>query len=74
VHLTHLGHPIVGDDKYGDFALNKYVAAAKHGGLKRMFLHARLLAFPHPTSGETLVIEAPLPADLLRYLAHVRKG
>ena len=74
VHLAHLGFPIIGDDKYGDFALNKHVAAAKNGGLKRMFLHARLVAFQHPLSGEKLVIEAPLSADLVRYLAHVRHG
>ena len=41
----HAGHPVVGDDKYGDFALNK--ALAKRG-LKRMFLHARALGFDHP--------------------------
>ena len=74
VHLAHLGFPIIGDDKYGDFALNKYVAATKHGGLKRMFLHARLMAFSHPISGARLVIEAPLSADLARYLTHVRGG
>ena len=74
VHLAHLGFPIVGDDKYGDFTLNKYVAAAKHGGLKRMFLHARMTAFAHPISGERLVIEAPLSADLVRYIAHIRNG
>ena len=74
VHLAHLGFPIIGDDKYGDFALNKYVAAAKHGGLKRMFLHARSMAFAHPVSGERLVIEAPLSADLLRFLRHLRNG
>ncbi len=74
VHLAHLGFPIIGDDKYGDFVLNKYVAAAKHGGLKRMFLHARSIAFPHPLSGEKIIIEAPLSADLVRYLLHVRAG
>ena len=73
VHLAHLGFPIIGDDKYGDFALNKQVAAVKNGGLKRMFLHARLMAFQHPVSGEKLVIEAPLSADLVRYLGHVRR-
>jgi 23S rRNA pseudouridine955/2504/2580 synthase len=45
----------------------------KNGGLKRMFLHARLMAFQHPISGAKLVIEAPLSADLVRYLAHVRE-
>ncbi len=72
VHLASLGHPIIGDDKYGDFALNKHVAAVRNGGLKRMFLHARLMAFPHPLTGQDLRIEAPLPADLSRYLTHLR--
>ncbi|MEQ1591499.1 MAG: RluA family pseudouridine synthase [Thiobacillaceae bacterium] len=61
VHASHLGFPIVGDDKYGDFALNKRLVAH---GLKRMFLHAAKLVFTHPISGEPLQIEAPLPADL----------
>ena len=74
VHLAHLGFPIIGDDKYGDFTLNKHVAALGNGGLKRMFLHARRIAFAHPISGAKLVIEAPLSADLERYLVHVRKG
>ena len=56
VHLAHAGYPIVGDDKYGDFALNK---ATK----KRLLLHAAKLSFRHPVSGERLKLEAPLPAD-----------
>lgn len=61
VHLAHLGFPLAGDDKYGDFAWNK--ALAKEG-LKRMFLHAQRLAFTHPVSGERVAFEAPLPPDL----------
>ena len=61
VHLAHLGHPVLGDDKYGDFELNK--ALRKHG-LKRMFLHARALAFAHPVTGEQVRLEAALPRDL----------
>jgi 23S rRNA pseudouridine955/2504/2580 synthase len=72
VHLAHLGFPIIGDDKYGDFALNKIAQAVKNGGLKRMFLHARLIRFVHPLSGEVLTIESPQPADLTRYLAFLR--
>jgi 23S rRNA pseudouridine955/2504/2580 synthase len=72
VHLASMGFPIIGDDKYGDFAHNKRIAAVRNGGLKRMFLHARLMAFPHPVSGERLLIEAPLAPDLQRYLAHLR--
>ncbi len=65
VHLTHLGFPIAGDDKYGDFELNR--ALAKRG-LKRMFLHAGELEFAHPLSGEALKLHAPLPEDLSRFL------
>ncbi len=72
VHLAHLGFPIIGDDKYGDFALNKIAQAVKNGGLKRMFLHARLIRFVHPLSGEILTIESPPPPDLTRYLAFLR--
>ena len=61
VHLAHLKHPVLGDDKYGDFELNK---ALRKQGLKRMFLHARSLAFRHPLTGEALRIESPLPKDL----------
>ncbi|MEO8848136.1 MAG: RluA family pseudouridine synthase [Casimicrobiaceae bacterium] len=64
VHLTHLGFPLAGDDKYGDFAWNRELAKA---GLKRMFLHAARLALAHPLTGEPLVLESPLPADLAAY-------
>jgi 23S rRNA pseudouridine955/2504/2580 synthase len=61
VHLAHLGFPIVGDDKYGDFDLNKRLAKQ---GVKRMFLHAWRLAFVHPLTSEKLKLEAPLPPEL----------
>ena len=66
VHLTHEGHPILGDDKYGDFALNKALARGSTvQGVKfeRMFLHARHLRIPHPVSGDELCLEAPLPPE-----------
>ncbi len=71
VHLTHAGHAIVGDPKYGDFALNKAVArgAAVPGArFERMFLHARRLRFVHPSSGEPLELEAPLPDACKHFL------
>ncbi|MEI6737514.1 MAG: RluA family pseudouridine synthase [Pseudomonadota bacterium] len=68
VHLASLGFPIIGDDKYGDFALNKHVAAIKNGGLKRMFLHAQSMTFNHPLTGEKMCVEAPMPKDLRHYL------
>jgi 23S rRNA pseudouridine955/2504/2580 synthase len=60
VHLAHEGHPIAGDPKYGDFALNRALARGEHR-FARMFLHARQLAFDHPASGERITIEAALP-------------
>ncbi len=70
VHLAHLGCPIVGDDKYGDFALNRRVAKGGAGGplLRRMFLHAARLALAHPRSGEPLTLEAPMPADCAAFV------
>jgi 23S rRNA pseudouridine955/2504/2580 synthase len=66
VHLAHEGHGIVGDAKYGDFALNKALARGELvAGCKfeRMFLHARLLSFDHPASGERIELNAPLPPE-----------
>jgi 23S rRNA pseudouridine955/2504/2580 synthase len=61
VHLAHLRHPVLGDDKYGDFELNKRL---RKEGLKRMFLHAASLGLAHPATGQALRLEAPLPKDL----------
>ncbi len=69
VHLAHLGLPIVGDAKYGDFALNKALARAKAvPSLKRMFLHAYRLRLAHPLTGEPLQFDAPLPADCRSFI------
>ncbi len=69
VHLAHAGHPVLGDDKYGDFALNHQLAKA---GVKRLFLHASRLAFPHPLTRERMDLQAPLPADIQSFIdAHV---
>jgi 23S rRNA pseudouridine955/2504/2580 synthase len=65
VHLSHLGFPIAGDDKYGDFSLNKGLQKA---GLGRMFLHAARLSLPHPLSNAPLALESPLPADLRNFI------
>lgn len=65
VQLAHLGFPILGDDKYGDFALNK--ALAKQG-LKRMFLHSVETKLKHPLSGEKLQLLASLPAELSKFM------
>ena len=65
VHLAHLGFPLAGDDKYGDFALNKSLPKA---GLKRMFLHAARLAMTHPLTGTMLDLESQLPPELHSFL------
>jgi 23S rRNA pseudouridine955/2504/2580 synthase len=61
VHLASQGHPIAGDDKYGDFDANKALARA---GLKRMFLHAWRLEFGHPATSERPTLVAELPPEL----------
>ena len=71
VHLADAGHVIVGDPKYGDFALNKALArgAAVPGTrFERMFLHAGRLSFSHPASGERVVLDAALPQACTRLL------
>src|SRR5215831_9575219 len=71
VHLTHLGFPLAGDDKYGDFAWNRALAK---DGLKRMFLHAHRIRFVHPQDGRELVIASPLPQDLAAFVARLDDG
>lgn len=68
VHLAHLGFPILGDEKYGDFSLNKNL---KRDGLKRMALHAWRMAFKHPLTAEPLTCMANLPDELASYIATV---
>ncbi|MCU0951180.1 MAG: RluA family pseudouridine synthase [Burkholderiaceae bacterium] len=68
VHLAHLGYPIVGDDKYGDFDLNKRAARgdlpqAPGARLARMFLHAHATRFAHPVGGAPIDLVAPLPRE-----------
>lgn len=75
VHLAHLGRPIAGDDKYGDFALNKRIArggASTGPAFKRMFLHAARLQFAHPRSGDAVDLVAPLPPECARFLDRLR--
>lgn len=61
VHLASAGHPIAGDDKYGDFERRRLLA--RHG-LRRMFLHAWRLRCTHPATGEPLALQANLPPEL----------
>jgi 23S rRNA pseudouridine955/2504/2580 synthase len=68
VHLAHLGFPILGDEKYGDFALNREL---KRTGLKRMALHAWRMALRHPLTGAPLECIAPLPESIAGFIAAV---
>ncbi len=65
-HLASIGHPVAGDRKYGDFSFNREAKA--RFGLKRLFLHAERLEFPHPQHGGKVLVEAPLPGELLEVL------
>ncbi|MFL9501721.1 RluA family pseudouridine synthase [Rhodopseudomonas palustris] len=74
VHLAHLGHPLLGDDVYGPHfktKANQLAPAARSAlsELGRQALHAYLLTLEHPSSGEVLTWESPLPADLAQLQA-----
>jgi len=68
VHAKHIGHPLAGDDKYGQRAFNKQM---KKAGLKRLFLHAWKLGITHPNTNEALQIEAPIPMPLQTFICNM---
>ena len=70
VHLSASGFAIAGDDKYGDFALNRALLKADNtrGALKRMFLHAHQITFAHPETGKSMTLNASLAAECERFL------
>jgi len=61
VHAVHAGHPIAGDDRYGDPDFNETMAGY---GLRRMFLHAAAVSFDWPGTGTPFAVSAPLPEEL----------
>jgi 23S rRNA pseudouridine955/2504/2580 synthase len=69
VHAAWLGHPIIGDDRYGDDKINQ---AFKKRGYQRLFLHAVRLKFNHPLTGEVLNMQAPLPKNLTDLIDYER--
>jgi len=75
VHLSASGFPIVGDDKYGDFTLNKALQKAdgERIAFKRMFLHAQQITFIHPDSGKSVTLKAALPPECQRFLQSLEK-
>lgn len=78
VHLASLGAPIVGDDKYGDFELNKKLACSSNFGVEkmkgdrafinRMFLHAYFFQFFHPEDGHIVTLTSVLPQECQKFL------
>jgi len=71
-HLAMTGCPVLGDDRYGDFALNR--ALRKTRGLRRLLLHAARLAVPQMPDGSSLDVEAPPPGYFAEFLDAARKG
>lgn len=76
VHMTHIGHSLVGDPLYGGRLQIPAGSCAQLNdclrGFRRQALHARRLAFAHPLSGEAMSFEAPLPADFQNFLEQLR--
>ncbi len=70
VHLASAGHPIAGDDKYGDFVFNRQLQKMAEPCLPRMFLHAWRLSFDHPHDGRRIELCARLPTDLQAFIDH----
>ncbi len=66
VHMAHIGHPVVGDPKYGP--------EKQHFTIEGQALHSAQLSLAHPVTGETMCFSAPLPADMELILANLRKG
>ena len=64
VHLSHLGHPVLGDRVYGGLS-----DLSRALGLERPFLHAFRLTWPDPAGGDPVTVEEPLPEDLEMALA-----
>jgi 23S rRNA pseudouridine1911/1915/1917 synthase len=70
VHLSAVGHPVVGDDVYGERSYKEFVK--KFGPLNRYFLHASDLRFIHPTTGMPLEFHSPLPPELQNLLIRIK--
>jgi len=72
VHFQHLGHPVLGDETYGDKQNKKFTALTGYLA-PRVLLHARKLSFTHPRTKKTVTFEAPLPKDFQSALKFLQK-
>jgi len=70
VHAAWLGHPLAGDERYGDKAANR---RWRRLGLRRLFLHAHRVVFRHPRRDVMIALEAPLDGELEALLDHLRQ-
>ena len=70
VHARHLGHPLAGDERYGEASANREL---RQLGLRRLFLHAAETTLRHPRTGEVLRFECPLPEELSGFLSRLSK-
>ena len=71
VHAQHSGHPVAGDERYGDREFNKMM---RKSGLKRLFLHAHSLSFVLEEPRKEIDVSAPLPDDLRAVLDRLEKA
>ena len=76
MHLAHIGHPLIGDPAYGTRAgagdrPARGRLGAEIAAFPRQALHARLLGFTHPATGERLDFDSPLPADMAALIANL---
>ena len=71
-HLASIGHPVLGDERYGHAPTNRYFE--EKTGLDRTFLHRARLEVEHPDAGRSLVLEAPLPGELRSVLDRMGGG
>jgi 23S rRNA pseudouridine1911/1915/1917 synthase len=74
IHLAHIGHPVLGDSRYGRDDADKPARKVPRARARRQMLHARSLAFVHPLTGTRVEALSPLPEDFLAALAALRTG
>jgi len=65
VHMSHLGAPVLGDERYGDKALDDKLFNSKKNISQRLYLHAHKLSFPHPLTKKSVTVTAPVPKEFI---------
>ncbi|MCL2689081.1 MAG: RluA family pseudouridine synthase [Chitinispirillia bacterium] len=65
VHMSHLGAPVLGDERYGDKGLDDKLFNSKKNLNRRLYLHAHKLSFPHPLTKKSVTVTAPIPKEFV---------